>query len=150
MATRLTYLVLTQAALGCVHLLPAGIPFAKHPHCYRPPGSSVPLRELQNYSGWKTPPGSPTHPTVSADPTPQCHIPTALEHLQGWDPPTPWAVTIPVCSFPSSTCPSLVPCEADSPHPLMNLHSCVLGCSMASCRPPAPEHCPQCVGTVLD
>ena len=47
-------------------------------------------QSTQIHSGWKRPLGSPSptpaHPTVPTVHVPQCHIPTALEHLHGWWP----------------------------------------------------------------
>ena len=40
--------------------------------------------ESLNRSGWKRALRSPTHPTMPTDHISQCHIPTVLEHVQGW------------------------------------------------------------------
>jgi len=41
-------------------------------------------------------PQTPTHPTMPTAHVPQCHIPTALEHLQGWCPQPPPRAAVPL------------------------------------------------------
>lgn len=63
------------------------------PLLHRPSNSCAPLgpsgitESLRPEKLSQTPKSNPTHPTVPTAHVPQCYIPTALGHLQGWGHP---------------------------------------------------------------